>query len=130
VYATKEYVDRVERRLYGRETMIKEDLGAIGDTVVEIREGQQRLQTRVNTLDTKVDTLDTKVDTLDTKADTLTTRVDTLDTKVNTLDTKVDTLDTKVDTLTTRVDALDGNLRAVMRHLGVPGAESAGPSRS
>jgi chaperonin cofactor prefoldin len=78
VYATKEYVDRVERRLYGRETLIKEDLGAIGDTVVELLEGQQRLETRVGALDSKA------------------------------------------DTLTTRVDALDGNLRAVMRHLGVP----------
>jgi hypothetical protein len=74
VYATKEYVDRAEMRLYGRETLLKEDVGAVGETVVEILEGQQRLAARVETI--------------------------------------------------------DGNLRAVMRHLGVPEVESAGPSQS
>ena len=74
MYATKEYVDRVEMRLYGRENMIKEDLGALGDTVVEVLETQHQLAAKV--------------------------------------------------------DAIDGNLRAVMRHLGVPEVDSAGPSRS
>lgn len=60
-FATKEYVDRVEGHLRMRERTIREDLGAIGDTVVELLEGQQRLDAKVTGLDTRLRQTDANV---------------------------------------------------------------------
>jgi hypothetical protein len=60
-YATQEHVDRIEARLRLRQTSMKQDLTAIGDSVVELLEGQKKLKTDVGQLKTDVGQLKTDV---------------------------------------------------------------------
>lgn len=92
MYATKEYVDRVETMLAMKLRMVKEDIAAMSGTVVDIQLGQRRLESKADSLETKVDGLENKVDGLESK----------------------------VDGLEAKVDGLGTNLRAIMDHLGVP----------
>jgi hypothetical protein len=62
LYATEEYVDSLENRLFLRQQSLKEDIKAVGDTAVQVLEGQRRIGAKVNRLDARVSHVETTVD--------------------------------------------------------------------
>lgn len=78
-----------------------------------LREGQARLEARLDSLDVRMDSLDARMDNLDVRMDSLDARMDNLDARMDSLDTRMDGLEVKVIGLKEGQTCIESRLNAV-----------------
>ena len=102
------------------EEKILELLQGMSGDISELKQGQARMEKRLDSLEEKVDRLEEKVDSLEQKVDSLEQKVDSLEQKVDRLEQRVDSLEQRVGSLEQRVGSLErdvSSLKSDMRIL-------------